>query len=136
MSCKAGRGFLAHRSHAGPCSQQHVVLGAGTRGRDALILSPLSSALRKSLHPFFPPTAGPGTFVPGIIPSIFLPPCPNGELDAGYNPLAVRTICHCNKLPGAEPFGVFRWSLDALVEERACPNAGCRVLCRRATKFK
>lgn len=27
-------------------------------------------------------------------------------------------------------FWFFRWSLDAVVEERACPNAGCRLLCR------
>lgn len=37
--CKAGRGFLAHRSQVGPCSQ-HVALGAGTHGRDVLILHP------------------------------------------------------------------------------------------------
>lgn len=133
VSCKSGRGFLAHRSQTGPCSQQHMALGAGTCGRDALILSPPSSALRESPHPSFPPTAGPGTSAPGIIPSTFQPPCPNGELDAHYSSLAVRKICHCNKLPGAEPFGVFRWSLDALVEERARPNAGCAVLWRRAT---
>lgn len=77
--CKAGRGFLAHGSQAGPCSQ-HAALGAGTHGRDVLILCPPSSALRGSLHPSFPPRAGPGTFAPGISPSIFLLPCPNGEL--------------------------------------------------------
>lgn len=132
--CKAGRGFLAHRSQAEPCSQQHVALGAGTLGRDPLILSPPSLSLHKSSHPSFPPAAGPGTSAPGVIPSVFLPPCPNGELDARYNSLAVRTTCHCDKPPRAEPFGIFRWSLDALVEERACPNTGCRVLCRRATR--
>jgi len=40
VPCEAGRGFLAHRSQAGPCSQQHMALGAGMHGRDALILSP------------------------------------------------------------------------------------------------
>lgn len=71
VSCKAGRGFFAHRSQAGPCRQQHVALGAGTCGRDALTLSPPSSALRQSPHPSFPPTAGSGTFAPGIIPPMF-----------------------------------------------------------------
>lgn len=71
VSCKAGRGFFAHRSQTGPCRQQHVALGAGTRGRDALTLSPPSSALPQSLHPSFPRTAGSGTFAPGIIPPVF-----------------------------------------------------------------
>lgn len=125
VPCEAGRGFLAHRSQVGPCSQQHMALGAGTHGRDPLILSPPSSSFHESSHPCFPPPAGPGTFAPGVIPSIFLPACPNGELGARYNSLAVRTTCHCDKPPGAELFGIFRWSLNGLVEERACPNAGC-----------
>lgn len=35
---------------------------------------------------------------------------------------------------GDGAFWFFRWSLDAVVEERACPNIGCGELCRRVTR--